>query len=76
MNFEAVKPIQNVSIEQMLLFIFCFLIVLLAEKFHFFISLHFESCVYLKKKKKKFFFFFLHIHQKCVLISIVSDNNV
>lgn len=52
MNFEAVKPIQNVSIEQMLLFIFCFLIVLLAEKFDFFISLHFESCVYLKKKKK------------------------
>lgn len=51
MNFEAVKPIQNVSIEQMLLFIFCFLIVLLAEKFHFFISLHFESCVYLKRKK-------------------------
>lgn len=66
MNFEAVKPIQNVSIEQMLLFIFCFLIVLLAEKFHFFISLHFESCVYLKKKKKVLLLLLAHSSKMCL----------
>ena len=72
MNFEAVKPIRNVSNEQMLPFVFRFFVFLLAEKFH---SLRLESCIYFKKQMC-FLLFFLHIHQKCVLISIVSHHNV
>lgn len=75
MNFEAVKPIQNVSIEQMLLFMFCFFNCFTCREVSFFHFIAFRKlCLF--KKKKKCFFFFLHIHQKCVLISIVSDNNV